>query len=198
MTPSRALLIAMIAVALLIKAPPPIAGDEQFPRGLMSSAPRTSSRFCTIETRPLDFGVYDALAETAVDAIAQVIYICGGGDDGGGGRGGGGGGRGGGGGGSGGGGGAQSIRIEMDQGLGTSTKERQMTSGAFDTLLYDIYLDATHHTVWGDGSRGTDYYTNSSPPNGTPVTVPAFGRIFRGQDVMAGQYVDSVGVRIQF
>lgn len=188
MTPNHALLIAVMAVALLIKAPP-IAGDEQFPRGLMSSAPRTPTRFCTIETRPLDFGVFDALAETAVDAIAQVIYTCGGGD-GGGGRGGG---RGGGGGG-----GPQSIRIEMNQGLGSSSQERQMTSASFDVLVYDIYLDATRRTVWGDGTRGTDYYTDSNPPSGTPVIVPAYGRIFRGQDVAAGQYVDSVAVRIQF
>ena len=40
-TPARSLLIAMVAVALLIGARP-IAGDEQFPRGLLSGAdPRT-------------------------------------------------------------------------------------------------------------------------------------------------------------
>ncbi len=37
MTPARSLLIAMVAVVLLIGARP-IAGDEQYPRGLMASA----------------------------------------------------------------------------------------------------------------------------------------------------------------
>ena len=40
MTPARSLLVAMVAVALLIGARP-IGGDEQFPRGLLSGAPRT-------------------------------------------------------------------------------------------------------------------------------------------------------------
>ena len=35
MTPARSLLVAMVAVALLIGARP-TAGDEQFPRGLLS------------------------------------------------------------------------------------------------------------------------------------------------------------------
>ncbi len=38
MTPARSLLIAMVAVALLIGAHP-IAGDEQYPHGLMSATP---------------------------------------------------------------------------------------------------------------------------------------------------------------
>ena len=74
-TPARSLLIAMVAVALLIGARP-IAGDEQFPRGLMSAAPRAGGGSCTIETRPLSFGIYDPLAETDVDAIGQIIYTC--------------------------------------------------------------------------------------------------------------------------
>ena len=60
-TPARSLLIAVVAVVLLIGARP-IAGDEQFPRGLLSGAdPRTPDRSCTIETRPLSFGTYDPL-----------------------------------------------------------------------------------------------------------------------------------------
>jgi hypothetical protein len=77
----------MVAIVLLI-AGRPIAGDDQFPRGLMASAdPRTPNRSCTIETRPLSFGIYDPLAETDVDATAQIIYTCANGSGGGGGRG---------------------------------------------------------------------------------------------------------------
>ena len=67
------------------------------------------------------------------------------------------------------------------------------------TLLeYNIYLDATHRTVWGTGAGSTEVYFDANPPNRTPVIVPVFGRIFRGQDVAAGQYTDNVAVRIQF
>ena len=73
MTPARSLLIAMAAVALLIGARP-IAGDEQFPRGLMAGPPepRAPERSCTIETRPLSFGTYDPLAETDLDAWPRL------------------------------------------------------------------------------------------------------------------------------
>lgn len=194
MTPTRSLLTATVAVALLIGARP-IAGDEQFPRGLMSAEPRGGGQggSCAIQTRPLAFGAYDPLAETAVDAVAQVIYFCtqGSGSGGGGGDGG----RGRGGPGT----RAQNIgiRIEMDMGTGTSNQNRELVS-LTDRLAYNIYLDATHLTVWGDGSAGTDFYVNASPPLGTPVTVLAYGRIFRGQDAPAGEYRDSVQVRIQF
>jgi spore coat protein U-like protein len=201
MTPTRSLLTAAVAAAVLIGASP-IAGDDQFPRGLMSAAPRGGGGgSCRIETRPVSFGNYDPLEESAVTAIGQVIYICGEGGNGGGppdGRGGGpppG---------RGGGPGSrtsqnQGIRIEMDRGTGSSNQEREMVGGPhFDVLRYDLYLDATYQTVWGDGSNGTDVYVDLNPPLGRPVVVPVYGRIFGRQDVPAGQYGDQVQVRIVF
>jgi spore coat protein U-like protein len=196
-TPVRSALIA-VTVALLIGVRP-IAGVAQFPRGLMMSAEPRGGGSCTIETRPLSFSAYDPLADTDVDAIGQIIYICGsGGGGGGGGRGGGGGpppGRGGGPGTL-----AQEtgIRIELDQGGNNSFAPRGMVGPGFEILDYNIYLDAQHRTVWGTGAGGTEVYLNLNPPLNTPVTVPAYGRIFRGQDVEAGQYADVVSVRIQF
>jgi len=196
-TPARSLLVAMVAVALLIGGRP-MAGDEQFPRGLMSAAPRAGGS-CTIETRPLSFATYDPLADTEVDAIGQIIYVCS--SDNSGGRGGGGRG-GGGGGGRGGGPGSRAadkgVRIEMAQGSSYSFAPRHMIGAGFAILEYNIYLDATHRTVWGTGEGTTQYYYDANPPNGTPVIVPAFGRIFGRQDVEAGQYADTVPVRILF
>jgi len=72
----------------------------------------------------------------------------------------------------------------------------QIVYGGF--LDYNIYLDATHRQVWGTGEGPTLAYVDSNPPNGTSVTVPAFGRIFGGQDVAWGPYSDTVPVRILF
>ena len=198
MTPARSLLIAIVAVVLLI-ANRPIGGVEQYPRGLMSATPTAgNNRSCTIETRPLDFGYYDTLAERDATAIGQVIYTCSGG-----------GGGGNPGGGNPGGPGTtasnpdkQSIRIEMAQGGSNSFAPRGMggpellVSGT--RLEYNIYLDSTHRQVWGTGEGPTLAYVDSHPPNGTPVIVPAFGRIFGGQDVSWGPYNDTVPVRILF
>ena len=202
MTTARALLVAIVAVALLIGVRP-IAGDAQFPRGLMmSSEPRGGGGgSCVIETRPLSFGAYDPLAEMEVDAIGQIIFICnvdtgsrgGGPPDG----------RGGGPpDGRGGGPGLlaqeKGIRIEMDEGYANSFQPRGMVGPYAGLLGYNIYLDATHRTVWGTGVSSTQVYFNAAPPDDTPVIVPAYGRIFRGQDVVAGAYTDTVSVRIQF
>ena len=183
MTPARSLVIAMVAMVLLIGARP-LAGVPQFPRGLMASAdPRAPSRSCTIETRPLSFGTYDPLAERDLDAIGQIIYTCENGNGGGSGR-------------------AKpenkGIRIEMAQGASNSFSPRHMFGPGFADLEYNIYLDSTHRQVWGTGEGPTLAYVDSHPPNGTPVTVPAFARIFAGQDVTWGPYTDTVPVRILF
>ena len=203
MTPARSLLIAIVAVALLAGARP-TAGDEQYPRGLMASATPTAARSCTIETRPINFGMYDALESGDVSAIGQVIYTCtsgpGGGGPGGGGPGGGPPGGGPGGPGTTAGNPDQvSIRIEMAQGSSNSFAPRHMYGGvSLDDLEYNIYLDSTHRQVWGTGEGPTLAYVDAHPPNGTPVIVPAFGRIFGGQDIAWGPYTDTVPVRILF
>ena len=95
----------------------------------------------------------------------------------------------------------QSIRIEMAQGNSNSFAPRRMAGPEFltqATLDYNIYLDATHRQVWGTGEGPTLAYVDAHPPNGTPVIVPAFGRIFGGQDVAGGPYTDTVPVRILF
>jgi spore coat protein U-like protein len=73
-----------------------------------------------------------------------------------------------------------------------------MLGPEFAALNYNIYLDATHRTIWGTGEGTTQAYIDTHPPNGTPVIVPAFGRIEAGQDVPAGTYHDEPAVRILF
>lgn len=178
MTPARSLVIAMAAAALLIGARP-IAGVEQYPRGLMSAAPTTSpNRTCTIDVRPVSFGTYDSLSGAAVDAVGQVIYLCGNlgqraNDN-------------------------KAIRIELTPGIANQFSPRYMFAGPTEMLAYNLYLDSTHQTVWGQGAFGTDVYIDNKPPNKTPVTVPIYGRIPGLQDVPVGQYLDVVTARILF
>ncbi len=93
----------------------------------------------------------------------------------------------------------QSIRIEMAQGTRIRSPPGICMAGCPSTISnYNIYLDSTHHQVWGTGEGPTLAYVDSHPPNGTPVIVPAFGRIFGRQDVSWGPYTDTVPVRILF
>jgi spore coat protein U-like protein len=128
----------------------------------------------------LNFGDYDSLAGTDVDAIGQVIYTCENSgfatrakpDKG--------------------------IRIEMAQGYGNSFAPRHMHGLTADDLEFNIYLDATRRQVWGTGEGPTLAYIDAHPPNRTQVVVPAFGRIFGRQDVFPGPYASDVPVRILF
>ena len=65
-------------------------------------------------------------------------------------------------------------------------------------LDYNLYLDATRRSIWGSGQGYTEAYVDSKPPKDTPVTVVVYGRIFRNQDVPAGQYSDVVIATIHF
>ena len=173
MTPFRLLFVAMVATVLLVAVQP--GAEAQFPHGLLASPPAgkdPAGASCTIETRPLSFGIYDAEANADVEAVAQVIYTCNNK--------------------------AKKIRIDMSQGTSNSFDRQMYSAGGAERLFYNIYLDPTHRTVWGDGVLGTDVYYDNNPPNGTPVTVRAYGRIPARQDPASGQYVDVVTVRVLF
>ena len=167
----RVLFVGMVATVLLAGAQS--GAEAQFPRGLLAAAPGAKApgeASCTIETRPLSYGNFDPAANAEVDAVAQVIYTCN----------------------------NQAKKIRIDMSSGTSNSfDRRMSNGGYD-LFYNIYLDPTHRTVWGDGVLGTDVYYENNPPNGTPVVVLAYGRIPARQDPAPGQYVDVLTVRILF
>jgi len=173
MRPLRSLLVVMVATVLLVGVRP--GAEAQFPRGLLAAPPGQKAPgegSCTIETRPLSFGTYDPEANANLDAVAQVIYTCNSQ--------------------------AKKIRIEMSTGAANQFSPRHMYANGTDELEYNIYLDATRQTVWGQGLYGTDVYFDGNPPNGTPVIVPAFGRIFGRQEAAPGQYVDVLNVRVLF
>ena len=176
MTPFRLLFVAMIAAVLLVGARS--GAEAQFPRGLLAGPPAARApggASCTIETRPLSFGNFDPEAGANLDAVAQVIYTC---DN-----------------------QAKKIRIEMTTGQANQFSPRRMAAGTgLDFLDYNIYLDATRQTIWGQGAYGTDVYYVNNPPNGTSVIVPAYGRIPGRQtpSPAPGQYIDALTVRVLF
>ena len=173
MTPFRSLFVAMVATGLLAGARP--GAEPQFPRGLLAAPPREKASgegLCSIETRPLSFGYYDPAANANLDAVAQVIYTCNQRSN--------------------------KIRIEMTTGSANQFSPRSMIGNGNDRLDYNIYLDATRQTIWGQGLYGTDVYFENNPPNGTPVIVLAYGRIRARQNPPPGQYADALTVRILF
>ena len=72
-----------------------------------------------------------------------------------------------------------------------------MTKGG-EALGYNLYMDASRTTIWGDGTSGTSAYSRNNPPNGTNVSLPVYGRVGAAQDVSAGTYSDTVLATINF
>jgi spore coat protein U-like protein len=169
----RSALVAGLCLTLLLGA----GGAAGTAGQLRPLFPLFDRRGCQIGTRVLSFPTYDPIAGTSVDALGQVIYVCGRVEN-----------------------GDQrllrDIRIDISRGTANSF-DRSMYSDQ-DRLRYNIYLDAAHTTVWGDGTSNTDYYLDRRPPNDTEVHVPVYGHIFPLQDVPAGSYFDLLQVTILF
>jgi len=127
---------------------------------------------CSISTTPVNFGSYDVFTPTADDGTGQVTYRCTGPRP-------------------------PIITIQLDKGGSPSFTPRQMRQGG-EALDYNLYLDSTRSTIWGDGTGGTQVYSQVQPQLGQSINLSVFGRIPAGQDVSAGTYSATVTATIFF
>lgn len=120
----------------------------------------------------LSFGAYDVFGPN-VDAAGGLTYSCTGvlpGD---------------------------TVVITLDIGGAPSFTPRQMQSGPY-RLDYNIFLDATRISIWGDGTGGSGIYGPVVPLEAAPIVVPMYGRIPSGQDAHIGTYSDTIIVTMSF
>jgi spore coat protein U-like protein len=127
---------------------------------------------CTISTTAVSFGSYNVFAGSADDGTGQITYRCTGTP-------------------------TPLLTIQLDKGGSPSFSPRQMRNGS-ETLNFNLYLDSTRTTIWGDGTGGTQVYSQANPANGQSINLSVFGRIPAGQDVSAGTYSATVTATIFF
>lgn len=91
------------------------------------------------------------------------------------------------------------INISLSTGGSGTFATRKMSGGA-DQLNYNLYKDASHTTVWGDGTGGTGIFTDNLliAVLGTSVDHTIYGSIPAGQYVSAGSYSDTITVTVEF
>lgn len=110
------------------------------------------------------------------------------------------------------------VFVSLSTGSSNNFAARTMLLGT-SALSYNIFKDANHLFVFGDGSSGTSTATlcfagngndsgNSSGnfdpcngagmPTGTPVSIPMYGLLPPGQDVGSGQYSDTITATLTF
>lgn len=96
--------------------------------------------------------------------------------------------------------------IYLDTGLYGTSFARKMGSGS-NRINYNIYVDASHTTIWGDGTNGTG--VRPSPPqtySGTLFVLTninqqytMYGQVPGGQTtVVPGAYADTVTVTVVY
>jgi spore coat protein U domain-containing protein, fimbrial subunit CupE1/2/3/6 len=125
---------------------------------------------CTINTTGVSFGSYNVFATSPLDSTGSVTYKCTG---------------------------NSSINVTLSNGGAASFNPRRMLNGS-QALNYNLYLDASRTTIWGDGTTGTQRYSNTNVPNNQNVTVTIYGRVPASQDVNAGAYSNSITATINF
>lgn len=126
---------------------------------------------CTISATSVNFGTYNVFNGSDVDSTGTVTYRCNGA--------------------------AHNITVGLTQGASGTFNPREMQKGA-EGLSYNLFLDASRTSVWGDGTSGTSMYSIGNPPNNTNVNLTVYGRVQAGQDVSAGSFSDTVTAVINF
>jgi spore coat protein U domain-containing protein, fimbrial subunit CupE1/2/3/6 len=125
---------------------------------------------CTVAAGSLAFGNYAAADASPTDATSTINVTCT--ND-------------------------TSYTVALDGGVTESNvAARAMSDGASHTLPYQIYTDASHATVWGDGT-GTSQ-TQSGTGSGVQQALTAYGRVPQAQFVSAGNYSDTVTVSVSY
>jgi spore coat protein U-like protein len=128
---------------------------------------------CTLQTiPPLAYGTYVPGTTSNVDVTSRLRIRCRGGEG--------------------------VARVTLGAGFSGNAGDRYMTSGT-DNLRYNLFLNASHTVVWGDGTGATQAYTISHPrgrPRNYRPTI--YGRIFSNQDPAEGVYGDSILITVEF
>jgi spore coat protein U-like protein len=128
-------------------------------------APAAQSAGCSVSTSGLNFGNYDVFSTLDNEITASIDVSCQA---------------------------STTYSISLSSGFGTYAS-RSMTSGT-TVLAYNLYVDPTRLTIWGDGSSGTATVSGS----GTTGSSPVYGRIPARQNAFVGTYSDIVTVTVTF
>ena len=150
---------------------------------LLAAAPALGGATCSVAATGVSFGAYVISLATPTDSSGNVTVTCTYVPPG----------------------GATSVDIvtSLSTGISGSYSPRQMASGP-DRLNYNLFLDATRISTWGNGLSGTSVATagftvGPGVGNGTrSAAFPVYGRLPAQQAVAMGNYSDTIVVTVTF
>jgi len=134
---------------------------------LTVATPVAGAAGCTVSTTGLNFGTYDVFSTLNDDITTMINVDCPNGT---------------------------AYSIWLSSGSGTFASRTLTTTGS--ALAYNLYLDSTHLTIWGDGTGGTGTFSGTG--TGANVGTTVYGRIPARQNVAVGSYSDLITVTVTF
>lgn len=88
--------------------------------------------------------------------------------------------------------------IALSTGQSGSFNPRYMSGGSpVNHLDYNLYTDAAHAILWGDGTGGTSVATGSYSKN-VPLSITVYGLLPAQQNVSTGSYSDSITATVTY
>lgn len=120
---------------------------------------------CSMNVQSVNFGNYDIFSSIALDSTGNVDVVC---DA------------------------NMNYKITLSSGAGTFGVRKMLYATSW--LNYNLYVDATMSSIWGDGTLGTATVTDKKRAQSYTI----YGRIPARQNVYAGSYSDTLVVSISF
>jgi len=164
----RSVILLAGVAAVSIAAESRLSGQQQSSSLTVNA---TVSKNCTITTAAVNFGAYDPVAANAtapLDGIGSITVTCTKG---------------------------AGVTLALNPGSNPQGTTRRMSQGTA-YLLYELYTDSSHSTIWGD--LGNNPQTIPPAPNKNPRTFTVFGRVAQAQDATVGSYTDTVVATVVF
>ena len=128
---------------------------------------------CTVSTVGVAFGVYAPLQAGPLDANGTINIACTGVT------------------------GRNTVTIDLSTGASNSYVNRTMSTGTA-TLSYNLYYDAAHSQVWGNGTGGSVEGSTVIRRRAPSASLPVYGSVAAGQDPAPGSYADSITVTVNY
>jgi spore coat protein U-like protein len=134
---------------------------------------------CVVSAQPVVFGTVTENA--AVNTVGSIVLICQGGGN------------------------EKAFTVALSQGVSNSFLPRHMhnlnLSGR--QLDYNLYLNAAHTQVWGNGQGSTQLFLGTLDFNGfrsqeATATLPVFARVPAQRGLTQGVYADQIIVTVSF
>ncbi len=90
-----------------------------------------------------------------------------------------------------------SFTVSLSAGGAGAFNPRKMSNGS-SRLNYNMFIDSTYTTIWGDGTSGTATQSYTQSENLGQISFTDYGQVPASQFVTAGSYTDTITVTVTY